>query len=175
MVVNFQVGMDPPGFFIQQQLNGLARDIGSFRGLFDKLIDDVFRPAFRENFESLGKNSPVGKWESLTDAYKLQRQRDFGNTSPILDRHRGAVGLKHRSTEKRMWEVNESQGEAFVDITNYRQPFATYAQALHEGYDPNNLPARPWFYITDTDRAKAERAIERWLRTQVAKRPILAT
>ena len=145
-------------------LNRWSGDIRTTTGLMEEVRDDVAIPATRNNFESQGQSS----WEPLSDAtYTTPRRRDIGG-GPTLQVRKV---LKRSVTAKARWKI---QGpDLFVPGDTFVVSNAPYGRLQHEGGPSpwgSDVPARPFFYLTEADVARAEELVANWAMKNFDKR-----
>lgn len=151
MRINFQPSMSIIGA-------GVGHGIGirSYAEPLRRAIQEVVAPSIKQNFDVEGR--PV-KWAPLSEFTKQQRMAEGYPASPILDRRRGSVGLKHVSTRLARWDIDGQQGTAF--FSNWGS--TPYGQVLQEGkaFAPT-IPARPFLLIQPEDARAMEELFADW-------------
>jgi len=150
------VRMDPPAVFINRQLSAMGNDIRSFREPLTRIIKQAVIPAFHGTFDKQGPG-----WQPLSDKTKLHRTRMGYPPGPILDRKRGAVGLRARFTAFARWDINGIKGEAeFTGLPN----LVSYGNVLHSGY--GNIPERPFIFIPSHVIPLANQIMADWVQAR---------
>ena len=144
-------------------LNRWSGDIRTTTGLMEEVRDDVAIPATRNNF----KAGP-SFWAPLSEAtYTTPRRRKFTGR-PMLD-VRGV--LKRSATAKARWKI---QGpDLFVPGDTFVVSNARYGRLQHEGGPSpwgSDVPARPFFYLTEADVARAQEVVANWATKNFDKR-----
>lgn len=152
MTVSISVEGASLGFFASN-LNLAATRARSFRVPLEQSVDQVIRPSFRTNFRVEGRPS----WIDLSPETKASRISKGIPPGPILDRRRGAIGLKYAAQQKNIWEINGQSGTAVIRSL----PERVWYGRLHD-FGEGGMPQRRFFSITNDDVDKIEQIFESW-------------
>lgn len=147
--------LQPNEVQFQQALSRWAGDIRSLRGILQETVREEILPAYERRFDEQGPG-----WQPLSPDYARQRQAQYGSSSPILDRRRGAIGLKYRATQTlSFWSFTDR--EAYVDMDKMKGSDVGYG--FHHVSGGPVMPQRTWISMSEGEITSARDRVGDWL------------
>jgi len=149
-----------PTFMLASELTHLSSHLRSPRRALNDAISGPVRAGIRRNFDTEGRHSGPA-WPALTASTIHRRHSEGYPGGPILDRRRGAVGLKYGAQARSNWTIRGNTAEFTTLPRNVF--YGHYHQTGFASSQGGNVPARPFVRFPESDLRDVETVLMNWV------------